>query len=234
MIVGKHRLLSDCLHLLLESQFEVRSATAVMQQALALAAAFDPQIAIIDWPSPEGALDLGKRLGEAHPGLAITYICDEVHPRWSAQALSKACSTADLLHRIQSLLSSEPAGADDPYATSVGQNSDNVPTEVRLSRRELQVLILLVRGLRMKEVARILGISPRTVAFHKYRAMEANGLSNRAELLSFALQRGLFPQLSGGPFEGILPSAIRGLADTQLAADAYLTTFRRDRSRPIQ
>jgi DNA-binding CsgD family transcriptional regulator len=45
----------------------------------------------------------------------------------------------------------------------------------------------------MKGVARELGIAPRTVAFHKYKAMEVNGLKSNSDLISFALRHGLLP-----------------------------------------
>lgn len=60
-----------------------------------------------------------------------------------------------------------------------------------LSFRELEVLKLLVSGLPMKSVARRLGITPRTVAFHKYRAMKVLGLRGNAELVDYAIQHGL-------------------------------------------
>ena len=61
-----------------------------------------------------------------------------------------------------------------------------------LSPRARQVISLLVRGLPMKTVARELGITPRTIQFHKYSVMQANGLRNNADLLDFAIQHGLF------------------------------------------
>ncbi len=42
-----------------------------------------------------------------------------------------------------------------------------------LTERQKEVLALLVQGNTMREVAAILKISPRTVAFHKYRMMSA-------------------------------------------------------------
>jgi DNA-binding CsgD family transcriptional regulator len=43
----------------------------------------------------------------------------------------------------------------------------------------------------MKEVAAVLGITPRTVAFHKYRMMESLGIRSSAELVRFAVRSGL-------------------------------------------
>ena len=63
--------------------------------------------------------------------------------------------------------------------------------EERLSSRERAVLKRLAAGLSMKEVAAELGIATRTVAYHKYRMMEALSLRTSAELVGFAVRNGL-------------------------------------------
>jgi DNA-binding NarL/FixJ family response regulator len=52
----------------------------------------------------------------------------------------------------------------------------------RLTARELEVVNRLLEGWQMKQVARDLKITPRTVAFHKYRVMAILGVHNNAEL----------------------------------------------------
>ncbi len=51
------------------------------------------------------------------------------------------------------------------------------------------MLALLVQGNTMREVATILKITPRTVAFHKYRMMSALKISSSAELIRYAVRR---------------------------------------------
>ena len=75
--------------------------------------------------------------------------------------------------------------------------ADAKPTG-RLSPREYSVLQLAVTGASMKEIARELGIAPRTVAFHNYRAMAALGLRRNSELVEFALQHGMLRPASAG------------------------------------
>jgi len=58
-----------------------------------------------------------------------------------------------------------------------------------LTERQQEVLALLVQGNTMKEVAAILKITQRTVAFHKYRIMERLGVSSNAELIRYAVKR---------------------------------------------
>jgi DNA-binding NarL/FixJ family response regulator len=57
-----------------------------------------------------------------------------------------------------------------------------------LSGREYEVLALLAAGYPMKEIAFRLGITYRTVTFHKYRMMERLGVSTNADLIAYALR----------------------------------------------
>ncbi len=58
-----------------------------------------------------------------------------------------------------------------------------------LTERQREVLALLVQGNTMRGVANILEITPRTVAFHKYRMMSALKLYSNAELIRYAIRR---------------------------------------------
>ncbi len=57
-----------------------------------------------------------------------------------------------------------------------------------LTERQLEVLALLVKGNTMREVAAILKITQRTVAFHKYRIMEKLEISSNVELIRYAIK----------------------------------------------
>ena len=60
-----------------------------------------------------------------------------------------------------------------------------------LSLREREVLRLLAQGHTMKEAALLLGITPRTVAFHKYRIMRALSVQTGAGLMRYAVEQRL-------------------------------------------
>ncbi len=57
-----------------------------------------------------------------------------------------------------------------------------------LTERQQEVLALLVKGNTMREVAAVLKITQRTVAFHKYRIMEKLEISSNAELIRYAIK----------------------------------------------
>jgi len=54
-----------------------------------------------------------------------------------------------------------------------------------------EVLQLLAEGLLMKEIAELLHVRERTVAFHKYTIMNQLGVKTGAELVQYALEHGI-------------------------------------------
>jgi DNA-binding NarL/FixJ family response regulator len=65
--------------------------------------------------------------------------------------------------------------------------------EKQITPRQREVLQLFAEGMSMKEIASVLNLKPGTVAFHKYRIMEALGLKTNAELLQYAIRRHIIP-----------------------------------------
>ena len=61
-------------------------------------------------------------------------------------------------------------------------------TAPRLSPRQRQVLQFVAEGRSTKQIADVLQISPRTVEFHRYRAMESLGVHSIAELVQYAIK----------------------------------------------
>jgi DNA-binding NarL/FixJ family response regulator len=64
-----------------------------------------------------------------------------------------------------------------------------------LSPRAAEVVRLLALGHSMKQAAYELGITPRTVAYHKYGAMHVLGIGSSAELVRFAVRTGMLESL---------------------------------------
>jgi DNA-binding NarL/FixJ family response regulator len=61
------------------------------------------------------------------------------------------------------------------------------PDKPALTVREREVLTLIVDGKRMRELAAILNVKPRTIAFHKYRIMKKLNVHSSAELIRTAI-----------------------------------------------
>jgi DNA-binding NarL/FixJ family response regulator len=70
--------------------------------------------------------------------------------------------------------------------TLLAQGGGAQPPE--LTPRQREVLQLLAEGRSMKEVATVLNLAPRTVAFHKYEMMKQLGITSTAELIQYAVR----------------------------------------------
>jgi DNA-binding NarL/FixJ family response regulator len=73
---------------------------------------------------------------------------------------------------------------------------------VGLTRREVEVLVLLARGLSNKPIAAQLVVSPKTVGHYIEHIYRKIGSSTRAAASLFAMQKGLLPELDGSPEDG--------------------------------
>lgn len=93
--------------------------------------------------------------------------------------LEKPVQGAVLIERLQRALK-----IDAEWRQSNGRTQDILLRHARLSNREKEVMTLAVSGLTSKEIARELGISPRTVEVHRTHVMHKMGASSVAELVN--------------------------------------------------
>jgi DNA-binding NarL/FixJ family response regulator len=92
--------------------------------------------------------------------------------------------------RSQQHIKSSRAMIEVPFAEA-GRLASDEP----LTAREMQVLKLVANGETSKEISHELGISIKTVEFHRSNAVRKLRLCNRADIVKYALFRGWF-QLS--------------------------------------
>jgi len=84
-----------------------------------------------------------------------------------------------------------PADAANAVLAAAGQTRAAASRPGGLSERECEVLALLARGLATKQIARQLGISPKTCDHHIQSVYGKAGVSSRAAATMFALEHGL-------------------------------------------
>ena len=94
---------------------------------------------------------------------------------------------------------------------AAGQPSPRPDRPSGLTPRETEVIVLVARGLQTKQVARLLGISPKTADHHLQNAYAKIGVSTRAAAAVFAMENGLFHR-----------------RDLRVPADRSRATIRRD------
>ena len=192
-------MLLDMLHDYIEPEFEAVGAVTNGQAVVEAMDRLEPDMVLLGIRLPiMNGLDAGKEILRRHPQAKLLFMTAETDIATVAQAfaiggsgfLLKQCRSIELLQAMRTIrdgglyLTPLIAGGD----VRAVQNQAHAGRLSPLSAREVEVLSLLVRGLPMKEVARRLGITARTVAFHKYNAMSILGLRGNADLVKFAIE----------------------------------------------
>ncbi len=108
--------------------------------------------------------------------------------------LVKPCEPVELVALTESLLRrSEQVKASSTVAERWQEVADpaiDIQFKVDLTKTEGKILRLVTRGLSNKDIAKEMGISPRTVESHVSNILQKTALSNRTELTRWALEGG--------------------------------------------
>jgi DNA-binding NarL/FixJ family response regulator len=201
LLADDHQLLREAFTRLLESDCDVVGSVADGRALLSAALSLRPDIVILDIAMPLlNGLDAARKLRRDMPEVKVIFLTMSEDSDVAAEAfrvgasgfLLKNSAASELLQAIREV--ARGRSYVTPLATRglIGtflQKPDPAVKAAELSPRQREVLQLLAEGYTMKEVARILKITPRTVAFHKYSMMEALGIGSNAELIQFALKR---------------------------------------------
>jgi two-component system response regulator NreC len=220
LIADDHAVLRTGLRMLLDAQPDMRvvGEAETAEQAMALDVQLQPDVVLMDLTLPArpdspctvpAGLEAIQHIKAGRPEariLALTMHDDEGYLRavlgaGGAGYVLKRAADSELLSAIRAvwrggsylhpehvrlLLEQTTASptvqgaADDPY--------------LLLSRREQQVLRLVALGHTNQQVAYMLGVGVKTVETYKSRLMTKLGLTGRAALVRYALQRGLLEE----------------------------------------
>jgi DNA-binding NarL/FixJ family response regulator len=203
ILADDHVLLLDALKNLLEPEFEVVGTFQDGVELVEAAPALKPDVIVLDIGMPKmNGLIAGQRLKESLPRVKLIYVTMNLDPDVAAEALQigasgyllKTSAGSELPHAIRDVLlgrryltPSLKKSMEDRFVEGTRGKKDLH----KLTVRQKEVLQLLAEGNSMKEVAYILNLSPRTVAFHKYTIMEHLHLKTTAELIQFALKNSM-------------------------------------------
>lgn len=198
LLVDDHSLVRKGFRRMLEDDPEIRVVGEAEDghQAVELAAQLCPRVVVMDFalPSMNGAVAARQILKNA-PQTAILILsmhseASYVRTCLEAGALGYLLKNAMDLEMV-SAVKQVAAGRRllDPRLDSAAV-AENDP-QPQLTTRELEVLQLIVHGKSNKEIAAVLGLSANTVAVHRANIMQALGIHNTAELVVYAIRRGL-------------------------------------------
>ena len=201
LLADDHRLLREAFAQLLSPTCNVVGAVADGRALLAAAKELRPDVVVVDIAMPLlNGLDAARQLRRLMPDVKVIFLTVSEDADVAAQAfrigacgfLLKNSAASELLQAIQDAVrgrSYVSPQLTQELVASLIDTTETVKNPEELSSRQREVLQLFAEGYSMKQIGRILKITPRTVAFHKYRMMEQLGIGSSAELVQFAVKQ---------------------------------------------
>jgi len=205
LLADDHTLVLEAFRNLLEPEFDIVGTVSDGRALLLMAPPLKPDVIVLDTGMPHlGGLEAGTELKKLLPCTKLVVvtmnedssIAHEATRLWASAYLLKKSAGSELIHAIREALLGRT------YVTpKLSQRLDQFIREPRpdrkrdLTAREREVLVLLAEGRTMREAAAVLHVTPRTVAFHKYRIMGDFGLKSNSDLVKFAIREGVSPPL---------------------------------------
>ena len=167
-----------------------------------------PSIVIADLSMPGGGLEAIREIATLGPHVRVLVLTVHAEERYLLPVLEaggsgyvkKSSAHTDLLDAIRTVARGEvfldPAATKTLLKGYLGRvrTGDELDLGEVLSDREREVVKLSAEGHTAQQAAEILSLSPKTVETYRHRAMQKLGLTNRAELVRYALRAGLLVQ----------------------------------------
>lgn len=204
LLADDHTLVLEGFKKLLEETCEVVGVVEDGRSLLEAAERLQPDIITLDISMPLlNGIDAARQLKKIAPHaklIMVTVHADQAYVRQAFQAgaagyLLKRSAGSELNQAIQAVLSGNyyvtALIAKELVDSAIAERHTPVIKRESLTLRQREVLQLVAEGQTVKEIAATLGISPKTVEFHKGQIMEQLDLHTTADLTKYALAHGL-------------------------------------------
>jgi DNA-binding NarL/FixJ family response regulator len=204
MIADDHGIVRSGITLLLERQpdIDVIGEAADGAEALQFAVEHKPDVAVLDISMPKlTGLQAAREIKQQVPDVNVLLLSMHDDERYLYEALRvgaggyvlKRAADQDLVRAVRAVNDGEPFLTDDAQRSLVKawMESGEEPRRDKLTDRELEVVKLIAEAHTNKQIAEILGLSEKTVESHRSNILNKLGMSDRVELVRYAVRRGL-------------------------------------------
>lgn len=207
LLVDDHALVRHGLRRILEDEpdLAVVGEAGTGEEAISLAVGVRPDVIVLDMAMPDiNGLQAAREILKQRPGsriLILSMYSDEQYVRNALDAgvhgyILKGSLATDMVRAVRAVANGQqylsPELSGHLIRALQTRSTQNEPDPYdRLTPREKQVLQLIAQGKSNKEIAVLLDLSVNTVAVHRTNLMNTLQLHKAAELVLYAVKKGL-------------------------------------------
>jgi len=207
VLADDHGIVRAGLRALLDHQPDIRVVGEAADGPTAVQVTLEqkPSVVVSDLSMPGGGLETIRAITQLGLPTRILVLTVHAEERYLLPVLEaggsgyvrKASAHTDLLDAIRTVARGEvfldPAATKTLLRGYLGRvrSGDELDLGEVLSDREKEVVRLTAEGHTAQQAGDILSLSPKTIETYRHRAMQKLGLTNRAELVRYALRAGL-------------------------------------------
>jgi DNA-binding NarL/FixJ family response regulator len=200
VLADDHTLLLEAVGKLLAEECDIVAGVSNGRDLLEAVAKLRPDVVVLDIAMPLlNGLDAARQLKQSYPEIRLIFLTMNEDPDLAAEAfragasgyLLKRSAASELMTAIREVMKHHSYVTPLVTEGMVGalmDRPDGPHNPLHLTTRQREVIQLVAEGRSMRQIASILSITPRTVAFHKYRMMDQLHLKTTAELIQFAVK----------------------------------------------
>jgi two-component system invasion response regulator UvrY len=204
LVADDHALVRTGIVHILNDQSDIRvvAEAASGEEAIPLVRQHDPDVVLMDVNMPGmGGMEATSKLLRLYPLLRIIALTVHVSDPYPARLLkagamgylTKGCPAQEMVEAIRVVGSGEryvSADIAQELALSLLPGNESSPFE-KLSRREMQVMLMVTRGKSIQEISDTLCLSPKTVSTYRHRLYDKLGVDNDVELTHLSIRHGV-------------------------------------------
>ena len=204
LLADDHTILVEGLKALLAAEFEVVATVGDGRAVLEAAARHQPDLVLLDISMPGlNGIEAARRLKQSNPDAKLIILTMHGDLSFVSAAFEAGVSGYVLKQSAATELVTALHDVDSGrrYISSVIQKrlGTDIPAFLRRSKqlsadltsRQREVLQLVAEGRVRKEIAQALGVSVKTVEFHKQKISEKLGIHTDAALTAYAIRHGI-------------------------------------------
>ena len=207
MLVDDHAVVRMGFRLLLDDSqdIEVIGEAESGEEAVRRFQELNPDVLLMDISMPGiGGLEATRKITRGAPGMkviAVTVHDDDPFPARLLEAgaagyITKGCGIDEIIAAIKSVYSGNQyitPGVAQKLALSLVNNRGKSLFE-ELTQREVQVMLMVVKGQSNREISEKLCLSPKTTSTYRGRLFDKLGVDNDVELTRFAIRHGMIKE----------------------------------------